>query len=174
MIIVAGIARSGMTMTMQMLDAGDYPCVGEYPAFEKYHFGQVPWSACKGQAVKLVDAHLQIPRKLKNQKVITLKRDLRQQSKSFNKFIGYMAGRPPTSEMALVRSYKHDYAIIEKWLKRQRVLRLNFEDVIKDPRTAAKRIAEFSGKDLKIDKMAGAVISRSPDCHKDLLEAGMI
>ena len=31
MIIVIGIARSGLTVTMQMLEAGGYPCEGHYP-----------------------------------------------------------------------------------------------------------------------------------------------
>lgn len=174
MIIIAGIARSGLTMTMQMLDAGGYPCMGEYPAYEKYDIGEIPWALCKGFAIKLIDAHRQIPHKLKGRKVITLSRDMKQQARSFNKFLGALTGLPPTSEKALVRSYKKDYAIIEKWLKRQKVLRLKFEDIISDPLAAATTMAEFSGKNMNIDRMAGAVIPRGPECHPELLEARMV
>lgn len=174
MIIVAGIARSGLTMTMQMLNAGGHPCAGEYPAFEPYGIGDIPWMILKGKAVKLVDAQLQLPRKLKKQSVILLTRDLAQQAKSLNKFIGALTGLPPTSEAALIRSYKRDYAVIRKWAKKQTCITLSFEDVLKHPRKNAEAIARFTGKDLDLEKMAAAVIPRSPDCHKELLEAGMV
>lgn len=41
MIIVTGIARSGLSLTMQMLHAGGIPCAGEPPAFEPYPLGQI-------------------------------------------------------------------------------------------------------------------------------------
>lgn len=51
-VIVAGITRSGLTATMQMLAGGGFPCLGEYPGFEPYGVGQVPWQRCEGLAVQ--------------------------------------------------------------------------------------------------------------------------
>jgi len=168
MIIVAGIARSGLTVTMQMLHAG------EYPAFEPYNIGEIPWNACKGLAVKLVDAQLHIPPRGKKQKIIILSRNLTQQARSLNKFFGAITGLPLTSETALIRSLKRDYAVIYRWARKQRTLALKFEDIINKPLEAAKAIAEFSGKNLNIEKMAGVVIDRTPECHPELLELRMI
>ena len=59
MIIVAGLTRSGLSVTMQMLWAGGYPCLGRWPAFEQYAVGRVPWHLLPDRvAVKLVDAQL--------------------------------------------------------------------------------------------------------------------
>jgi|GEM_PF-324283 len=174
MIIVTGIARSGLTVTMQMLNAGGYPCAGECPAFEPYPIGEIPWNVCKGKAVKLVDAQLHMPHKLKKQKVILLSRDLTQQAKSFNKFIAAMTGMPPTAKSALIRSYKKDYAVIGKWVKKQNAITIRFEDIIKNPQKTARIISDFSGKNLDIEKMTQVVIPRGPECHSELLEARMI
>ena len=91
MLIVPGIARSGLTVTMQMLNAGGYPCVGEYPAFEKYNIGDIPWEECVGKAVKVVDTHIQFPPEGRY-KVIFLTRDIKQQVKSQCKFLKFIAG----------------------------------------------------------------------------------
>lgn len=61
MLIVAGITRSGLSLTMQMLHAGGYPCEGEPPDFEPHPVGEMPWERCERRAVKLVDAHHQFP-----------------------------------------------------------------------------------------------------------------
>ena len=174
MIIVTGIARSGLTAVMQMLHVGGYPCAGEYPAFEPYQIGEIPWNVCKGKAIKLVDAQLHMPHKLKKQKVILLSRDLAQQAKSLNKFINALTGLPPTSESALIRSYRKDYALIGKWVKRQHAITIRFEDIVTAPRETARVIADFSGKNLDVEKMAKVIIPRGPECHPQLLETGMI
>lgn len=85
MLIVAGITRSGLTVTMQMLHAGGYPCMGEYPAFECFDIGKIPWRECEGFAVKAVDAQLQNPPDSAC-KVIRLRRNLVEQCKSINKW----------------------------------------------------------------------------------------
>ena len=85
-IIVGGVTRSGMTVTMQMLHMGGFPCFGNPPAFETYMIEKIPWGECEGRAVKLIDMHRHFPPN-GDYRVILLKRSLREQAKSINKFL---------------------------------------------------------------------------------------
>lgn len=172
-LVIAGITRSGLTVTMQMLQAGGYPCAGEYPAFEPFDISRIPWSDCDGLAVKLVDAHLNLPPP-GDYRVIRLVRDPKQQARSLNKFIGVVTGLPPVPVPVLVRSFKQDYKAIDRWASRHPTLRMRFEDIITDPAATSKRIAAFTGKQLDTQKMAEVVIARDPECYPTLLEAKML
>ena len=55
-IVVAGFARCGLTLTMQLLDAAGLPCRGRYPDYEIA--GDIPWGHAKGKVVKLVKVTL--------------------------------------------------------------------------------------------------------------------
>lgn len=175
MILVAGITRSGLTLTMQMLQAGGYPVCGEYPAFEPYPFGHIPWTNIGNRAVKVVDIKLQFP-PLGSYKVIALRRNLKQQAKSINKFNAALIGLPAVKVGALVASLKRDYIEIDNWLctKENEWLRLQFENMIYDPIHTAREINSFVGGNLDIDKMAAVVKKRNADCYPGLLEAEMI
>lgn len=173
MIIVAGIARSGLTATIQMLNAGGYPCLGKYPAFEPFTLGNIQWDIAEGKAVKLVDAQLQFPPVGKKYKIIYLSRDRKQQAKSTNKFVGVL-GIPPIKLKKLIRSFKIDYKIIDTWAKNHDVLRIKFEDLINRPMSTALKISGFTGGDLNTKKMCAAVIDRKPECGPELLELSMM
>jgi len=172
MIIVAGITRSGLTLVMQMLNAGGFPCEGDYPSFEEHPFGEVPWGECFGKAVKLVDAHLQLPPP-GNYKIVRLARNLKQQAKSFNKFTKIF-GMPSAPVALLIKSFKRDYITIDKWAQGYPVLRLGFEAIILDPTKAAEKLAEFIGVPMAIRAMAKTVIKRGTDCHPTMLETEMV
>lgn len=170
MIIIAGIARSGLTVTMQMLHAGGIPCVGEWPAFEPYGFEEIPWTECRGKAVKLVDAHLQIPPDGEYD-VIRLHRDAQQQARSQIKFAQAILGRSlGTSVNRMAKSFAADYAVIDEWAKKHRTLHLYFEDIIRQPAATAAKLAEWLRTPVDIEKMAACVVKRKADCHPTLLE----
>lgn len=173
MIIVAGITRSGLSLTMQMLHAGGFPCVGEPPAFEEYGIGQIPWKDCHDRAVKLVDAQLQFPPQMPC-KVIRLRRNLKQQAKSFNKF-NKCFGLPSAPISKLIKSFRRDYYKIDTWAKKQSgLMTIEFETIIKYPGYIAMRISKFSGRDLNIGAMASCVVDRSPDCYPTMLELDLL
>lgn len=174
MIIVAGIARSGLTATMQMLNAGGYPCLGKYPAFEPFTLGNIQWNICHDHAVKSVDTQLQFPPPGKKYNVLLLSRDFKQQAKSTNKFLGVVASLPPVKVSSLVRVLKRDYLLVYKWARKQRTMILRFEDIISKPIKTAEDINIFVGGKLNVEKMADVIIDRSPDCHPELLELSMI
>ncbi len=170
-VVVAGITRSGLTLAMQMLHAGGFPCEGMYPAFEEHPIGSVPWGECSGKAVKLVDAHLQLP-PAGDYKVVRLARSLKQQAKSVNKF-GGICGMPPMPVPALIESLKRDYAVIDKWARRYPVLRMTFESLITDSATAAGKLASFIGAPMDTQAMAKTVVERGTGCYPTMLEIEM-
>lgn len=171
-IYVAGIARSGLTATMQMLHAGGYPCAGERPAFEPYDVCRIPWKDCTGMAVKVVDAQIQTPPP-GDYKIIRLNRNKTEQAKSTNKFVGAFCGLPPMSLGGLKNGLKKDYVIIDRWAKKYPTLVLNFEDIINHPLVAASAVDKFVGGGLDTSKMARCIINRGPECHPTLLELVM-
>ena len=173
-IIVAGITRSGLTATMQMINSGGYPCLGEYPAFEPFLLGEIPWTEAKGKAVKLVDTHFHFPPKSNNYKVILLKRDPKQQIKSMTKFLRYCGFNINASTKDLKKSIKTDYKKIESWSKNYETLKHRFEDIIESPVESSERISKLIGVDMDVKKMANVIIKRSTACEKDMLELSMI
>ena len=179
-IIVAGITRSGLTLTMQMLHAGGYPCFGEYPAFEPIQeIGAIPWTECLGKAVKVVDTHTQFP-PTGEYHVIRLRRDYKQQARSIGKFLKEVVGIPQSR--ALINQYEKslpaDYRKIDEWAKRQKgLLELDFEDIIKKPSSSVFSIANFINTRTEeiinlsaMVKMVNVVEQRSPDCYPGMLE----
>lgn len=174
-IIVAGIARSGLTMTMQMLKAGGYPCVGEYPAFEPYHIGRIPVGEITGKAVKIVDTHLQFPPEGEYY-VIRLRRNYKEQAKSTAKFLRVL-GLPVdrTAIKTLEKSFAKDMAKIDGWAKKQKgMMILDFEDIIDNPYAAAWKIAGFLQTPMSCVSMARAVFKRSSKCYPGMLEYKML
>jgi len=172
-IIVAGITRSGLTATMQMLNAGGFPCVGSYPSFEEYEVGETPWGECSGKAVKLVDSQLHIPPD-GDYKIIRLHRNQKQQALSFKKFLCALFGEPVEVDLkAIAKSFDKDYAIIDKWASRHKTLHISFEEIVTRPVPSATRIANFVDIPLDVDKMATCIIKRGPNCHPSLLEFAM-
>ncbi len=172
-VLVLGIARSGLTVTMQMLYAGGYSCAGERPAFEPFPMFGIPWDECKGKAVKVVDAQLQVPVP-GNYNIIYLRRDLNEQAKSTNKFGSILSGMPEQPIKSLKNGLKKDYKAIDKWVKGHDVLRIEFEDLIINSHEVASRINDFVGGDLDVAKMADTVIPRGPGCFDGLLELQMV
>lgn len=171
-VIVAGITRSGLTATCQMLAAGGMLVTGEYPAYEPYTLGGVPWGTINGQVVKLVDSHWHFPPK-GTYAVIRLKRDLQQQYRSLVKFGGLFTDVKPNRKQ-IMRSLKRDYQVIDEWAKKQRkMIVVEFERIIEHPRVVASELSNFLGVDLNVDAAAAVVMNRSTDCHAEVLEFHM-
>ena len=175
-ILVTGLARSGLTMTMQMLHAGGLNCLGEFPAFEPYGIGDIPWEKCEGIAVKLIDPQLQRPPSGREYKIILLHRNAWQQAKSTIKFVRALTTGiiPPPSTFRLMRSIRRDCSEIRQWARQHDRISINFEDIVKHPTAAALRIESFVGEKLDTVKMSAAVIPRGTACLKGLLEIDMI
>ena len=169
-IIVAGCTRSGLTLMMQLLHTGGYPCFGTWPAFENYELGCIPFSKVNGKAIKLVDSHLQFPPQ-GDYYIIRLRRDLKQQAKSIIKFMR-LIGLPASNKHIpqIIDSTKRDYLKIDKWAKTQSgMIIVDFEDMINKPKEVLKRISEFIGYGLK-EAAISCVIERNTDCYPGMFE----
>ena len=172
-VLVAGITRSGLSLTMQMLQAGGYPTVGDYPAFECFPMGLIPWGAIGDRAVKVVDVQRQFPPQ-GQYSVILLRRDLIEQAKSFNKF-SQAFGLPAMSTLKIRASFSRDYGLISRWLQHQhRYMELRFETLIQEPDKAAASLQEFLGQPMDLGKMKAAVRKRDAYCYPGLLELELI
>ena len=173
-VVVAGLTRSGLTLTCQMLSAGGMKVAGSFPGFEPYPIGCVPWGDINGQVVKLVDSHNHLPPE-GTFAVIRLKRNLQEQAKSFVKFAGHFTSAKPPKGRDLVKSFKRDYKIIDEWAGNQRSsITIDFEQAISNPKSVVSRLAEFLGVDLDVDAAVSSVIPRDAGCHDDLLELKML
>lgn len=175
MIIIAGITRSGLTVTMQMLFHGGHEVVGEYPAFEPHPVGKIPWDTYfeSDKAIKLLDSNIQLPPD-GDYSIIRLKRNLKEQAKSFNKFLQQIVGQPPVEIKGLIKSFKSDYLEIDEWVKKHKNLYISFEEIINSPMKVSKKISNFCSKDLDIKAMAECVVKRSPKCFPIMLEERFI
>jgi len=164
-LIIAGCARSGLSLTMQMLEAGGFPVFGTWPAYEDYQLGEIPWGRCRGKAVKVVDTHRQWPPP-DNHRVIVLRRNLAFQALSTVQFMSLM-GWPATSttdKRRLRKSIAQDRKQIEQWAARQVAwMLLDFEQLIQQPLQSAREIEHFLKTDLNLDAMARQVRPRGPE-----------
>jgi len=173
-IVVAGICRSGLSLTMQMLYAGGYPCVGTPPAFEEYPVGTIPWNQVRGKAVKVVDTHIQFPPDYVECDVLRLYRKPEEQAKSFNKFMGAF-GYPPLRLERIIQSYKEDYEKIDDWCRNKRTFHPHFEGLIDGTELLVKEICHWIGDDsLDQKKMIDCVVKRSSRCYPGMLETKLI
>ncbi len=173
-IIVAGITRSGLTATMQMLDAGGYPCAGKYPSYEAFDIGEIPFEDLQGKAIKVVDTHIQFP-PTGEYHVIRLRRNYKQQAKSMHKLLSMQMPLPKSAISQMEKSLPKDYVAIDAWAKRQKgLLELDFEEIITNPMDAAIKIAVFVEQPLVVNQMAAVIKERSTDCYHTMLETTLI
>lgn len=177
-IIVMGCCRSGMSLTMQMLNAGGVPCVGEYPAFEQYRVNDVPWEAVKGKAVKLVNSEVQLPPSSLDARAIVTSRSLIQQTLSTDKFMRYVHGIGFRDLSQLKDSIMNSYVDITEYIRKENMecLHLKFEDVITDALGAARRISKYLEGEVECDPevMAKVVYERDPECYDGMLELKLL
>lgn len=176
-IIVAGITRSGLTLTMQMLNAGGYPCMGNYPAFEDVELTAKLFKENTGKAIKVVDTHMQFP-PTGEYHVIRLRRNWGEQAKSLCKFLRAINVDVPTNKTNIkkfTKSFPADYEKIDSWAKRQKgMIIIDFEELILNPRESAEKISQFTGEQLDIDKMVAVVEPRTTGCYPTMLELKFI
>ncbi|OOG61408.1 hypothetical protein B0E46_15630 [Rhodanobacter sp. B04] len=175
-VVVAGLGRCGTSLTMQMLHAAGFPCVGEAPAFEDaatQHRVEPAWfSEQAGKAVKILDPQrVGIPRSALTA-VIWLDRDPEQQAKSQCKFVE-MLGYGFNNRSAQRRCMKQlalDRATARGTFAGRNTLDLRFEDLIVSPGTAAARIAMFlePWKSLDVATMKAVVRKRDVKCAPDM------
>lgn len=187
-IIVAGLARCGTSLTMQMLQAGGVPCLGEYPSFE-HPCAASPaidylWLAAqRGRAVKLLDPHRgACSLRTIYATVIWLDRDPVQQAKSQIKLCNAIfpemgAWRTPVKVISSSLIEERPQALAAAGFGVHSWLTLPFENLIEKPMESAQQIQRHLAADgIDFDwQMAWRVVRARPTtCLDGLLEVELM
>lgn len=162
-LIVTGLPRSGTSLVMQMLQAGGYPihCDDLRPADEHNPRGYLEWQAIRqlpakpklideaaGKAVKVVTPLLPHLPAGRNYRFIHLRRKMEEVARSQTRMRAVSAPAPPAKGVqteALEKLDNLSLALLPK--DPERVLSLDFAEMIAQPSAAAEQLAAFLGQD---------------------------
>jgi hypothetical protein len=115
--------------------------------------------AARGKAIKVISFLLKSLPPDNNYKVLFVHRDVREIVASQNKMLkrrGETNDTPDDKAMALLEEQVRDARFF--WRRPHfEVLEMHYKDALSDPRTQARRIAEFLGRPLDLEKMAAVV-----------------
>lgn len=170
---VCGFGRCGSTMVMAMLDAGGIePVQGSsdrgYELDSLEDLIGYPTDRLAGRSVKLLDgiAHYPLPKAA--WRFVWLDRDVRQQAKSFEKFIrslGILPAGHKIDQKAVADSYVTDRPrVLSTYAALGPVLVMRYEDVLNHPGAGASLLADFV-PGLAVAPAAAAVHRRTGDCR---------
>jgi len=174
--VVTGLPRSGTSMMMQVLEAGGMEILSDnvrtsdednprgYYEFEavKQTKEDASWVAeAAGKAVKMVYRLLYDLPAGYEYRVIFMRRDMEEILRS-QKIMLERSGRDEggVSEEMFAEMFKKDLVKIDEWLEGREnmpVISVNYKDVIEEPAEQCRRVNEFLGGMLDVEKMQTAV-----------------
>jgi hypothetical protein len=176
-VVVSGLPRSGTSMMMRMLEAGGLPVVadGRRSADDDNPLGYFEdervkalasdpdrsWVAeARGKAIKVISRLLPELPSTETYKVVFMRRELDEVLASQARMLerrGLAAGAEDGRIRAL---FEKDLERTQELLRRaphMQALEVRYSEVVRAPREAAERVAQFLGRDLDTELMAGAV-----------------
>jgi hypothetical protein len=174
-VVVSGLPRSGTSMTMKMLHAGGLPVLtdgirqadvsnpkGYYefePVKELDKGGDVAWlDDARGKAVKIISFLLTWLPETYEYKVLFMRRDLHEAMASQNTMLAHRGEVTDGSrDEQLMKLYGDHLDKVARFLSARRcfsTLPVEYRDVIEDPRIAARRIRDFIGEPLDVERMS--------------------
>ena len=175
--IVSGLPRSGTSMMMKMLEAAGIPPLTdeireadadnpkgyyEFERVKKLNQGDTEWlEEAQGKSVKVIAALLRHLPPTFDYKVIFMRRSLDETLKSQKQMLirrGEPTDKVSDEEMATL--FRKHLQQIESWMARQpnvEVLNVDYNAVMRDPRTQAQQVNQFLGGSLDVERMAGVV-----------------
>ena len=176
-VIVSGLPRSGTSMAMKMLEAGGMELVVDnirtadednpkgYYEDERVkdlsEMEDVSWlKKARGKVIKIVSSLLNHLPESNTYKVVFMRRNLHEVLASQTKMLDRRGEESHTEDPDLLSMYEAHLAKVEFQLRFRsnfETLYVDFSDAIRDPATHARRIADFVGGDLDVERMAGAV-----------------
>jgi len=177
-IVVSGLPRSGTSMLMKMLEAGGVEVFTDgvrqadednprgYFELEKVKNLQKQtdrsWlREARGKAVKVISQLLPELPPENTYKVLFINRNLHEVIASQNKMLLRRGEKvDPASDERMRGLFEKHLEKTKSWLesgKHFEVLELDYSQVIAAPVLQARKIREFLGQNLDVDKMAGAV-----------------
>lgn len=184
-IVVSGLPRSGTSLMMQMLSEGGIEIVTDnirtadtdnprgYCEFEKVKKVKQDSSwlpGTRGKAIKMVSQLLYDLPPTESYHIIFMERDLDEVLQSQEKMLQRL-NRPAAPRAQIRHSYHLHLQRLEDWLARQshmKVLRVSYNEMLRDPEHQARRVQEFLGGRADIARMIAAV---DPDLYRNRNEA---
>jgi hypothetical protein len=174
-IVVSGLPRSGTSMAMRMLDAGGVPVLTdglrvaddsnpkgyfELEAVKELDKGlDTSWlKDARGRAVKIISFLLTYLPETYDYRVIFMQRHLHEIIASQNTMLerlGEAAGQ--SSDEKMIDVYQRHLENVSRLLTKRRcfsVLKVGYRDVLTKPTDEARRMMDFLGTGLDIEKMA--------------------
>jgi len=174
--IVSGLPRSGTSLMMMMLEAGGMPVLTDhirtadtdnpkgYYEFERVKAierDQAWLKEADGKAVKMISALLKYLPQNYAYRIIFMRREMEEILASQRQML-IRRGEPTdtvSDERIAGLSHEHLHRVAT-WIDDQPnidVLYVNYNEILKDPLTQARRTAEFVDIDLNVEKMSQAV-----------------
>jgi hypothetical protein len=176
-VIVSGLPRSGTSMAMKMLEAGGLELVvdnirtadednpkGYYEDERVKDLGEMQdkgWLRdARGKVIKVVSSLLNYLPANNSYKVVFMRRNLHEVLASQTKMLDRRNEESHTDDQDLLAMYESHLEKVEFQLRFRpyfEALYVNYSDVVAEPAREARRIADFIGGNLAVDRMAGAV-----------------
>ena len=169
--IVSGLPRCGTSMMMKMLEAGGFETVVDnirksdednprgYYEFEKVKKidKDASWlGETRGKVFKMVSMLLYHLPAEHRYKIIFMKRRMEEMLASQKKMLERKGLQPKQTDEQIARLYGDHLKDIEQWLRDREnieVLYVNYNEVLSDPASNARRVHEFLGNPLDEDEM---------------------
>ena len=187
-VVVSGLPRSGTSMLMSMLDAGGIPPITDnirtadednpkgYYEFERVKAldkGDTAWVAdAQGKTVKVISALLKYLPVDYEYRVIYIRRNMPEILASQHKMLVRRGEDPEkVDDEQMTALFEKHVSQVEGWLREQpnmQVLYVHYGDILADPENEARRINDFLGGDLQVERMAEAV---DPDLYRNRQDA---
>jgi hypothetical protein len=176
-VVVSGLPRSGTSMAMKMLEAGGMDLVvdnvrtadvdnpkGYYEDERVKDLAEMEdtsWVAgARGKVIKVVSSLLNYLPKDSTYKVVFMRRNLHEVLASQGKMLDRRNEESHTDDHDLLAMYESHLEKVEFQLRFRpnfEALYVNYPDVIAEPASEARRIADFVGGKLDVERMAAAV-----------------
>lgn len=174
-LIVSGLPRSGTSLLMQMLENGGVEVVtdGARAAdidnprgyYELERVKRIERDASwlpemRGKAFKMVSQLLYHLPASERYRVIFIERDFDEMLASQEKMLERL-GRPAAPRDEVEQAFARHLEQLHKWLSQQRhieLLRVNYKELLEEPRREAERIQVFLGVEMDVEGMASAVV----------------
>jgi len=176
--IVSGLPRSGTSLMMMMLEAGGMPVLTDhirtadtdnpkgYYEFERVKAierDQAWLKEADGKAVKMISALLKYLPQNYAYRIIFMRREMEEVLASQRQML-IRRGEPTdtVSDERIAELSSEHLQRVATWIDDQPnidVLYVNYNEILKDPLTQARRTAEFVDIDLSVEKMSQAVDS---------------
>ena len=188
-VVVSGLPRSGTSMLMSMLDAGGIPPITDhirtadednpkgYYEFERVKAldkGDTAWVAdAQGKSVKVISALLKYLPPEYQYNIVYVRRNMQEILASQRKMLIRRGEDPDKIDDAQMAAlFEKHVSQVESWLREQpniQVLYEHYSDILADPEKEARRINDFLGGRLQVERMAEAV---DPDLYRNRRTAG--